>query len=198
MSESKRAPVTIVGGRPMHRAVAVSDLPVGLEQVLTIAGLNFHFRRRLQEDPAGAAAGVGIDLDQTELELLGSVSAEQLEGMARRTVPPAGPSRRQFIRNVAASVVALVAGDAFLLCSGCTGADTWSYDQGPHPDRSPDRIPASVNKMVTLAGHVCYLYVPGSALPKYRLLQKFGFYSQPGRTELLGAEVECCGAHSPD
>ena len=33
--------------------------------------------------------------------------------------------------------------------------------------------------------------------PKYRLLQKFGFYGQQGRTELLGAEVECCGAHSP-
>ena len=34
--------------------------------------------------------------------------------------------------------------------------------------------------------------------PRYAMLQKFGFYSQEGRTELLGAEVECCGAHSPD
>ena len=34
--------------------------------------------------------------------------------------------------------------------------------------------------------------------PKYRLLQKFGFYTLEGRTELLGSDVECCGAHQPD
>ena len=40
--------------------------------------------------------------------------------------------------------------------------------------------------------------VEHNILPKYRLLQKFGFYSAEGRTELLGSDVECCGAHSPD
>ena len=42
--------------------------------------------------------------------------------------------------------------------------------------------------------------VEHNVLPKYRLLQKFGFYSAQGRTELLGSEVEveCCGAHSPE
>ena len=42
--------------------------------------------------------------------------------------------------------------------------------------------------------------VEHNILPKYRLLQKFGFYSAEGRTELLGSEVEveCCGAHSPE
>ena len=39
--------------------------------------------------------------------------------------------------------------------------------------------------------------VHGNVLPKYRLLQKFGFYATQDRHELLGAEVECCGAHSP-
>lgn len=39
--------------------------------------------------------------------------------------------------------------------------------------------------------------VEGNVLPKYRLLQKFGFYATEDRHELLGAEVECCGAHSP-
>jgi radical SAM superfamily enzyme YgiQ (UPF0313 family) len=39
--------------------------------------------------------------------------------------------------------------------------------------------------------------VEGNVLPKYRLLQKFGFYASQDRHELLGAEVECCGAHSP-
>ncbi len=40
--------------------------------------------------------------------------------------------------------------------------------------------------------------VEQNILPKYRLLQKFGFYSAEGRTELLGSDVECCGAHSPE
>lgn len=40
--------------------------------------------------------------------------------------------------------------------------------------------------------------VEGNVLPKYRLLQKFGFYTLEGRTELLGSDVECCGAHQPD
>ena len=40
--------------------------------------------------------------------------------------------------------------------------------------------------------------VINNVIPKYRMLQKFGFYSQEGRNELLGAEVECCGAHQPE
>ncbi|MBI5532302.1 MAG: B12-binding domain-containing radical SAM protein [Deltaproteobacteria bacterium] len=39
--------------------------------------------------------------------------------------------------------------------------------------------------------------VKGNVLPKHRLLSQFGFYPMEGRTELLGSEVECCGAHSP-
>ena len=42
-----------------------------------------------------------------------------------------------------------------------------------------------------------HIDVAGNVLPKYQLLQRFGFYSMAGRTERLGAEVECCGAHSP-
>jgi anaerobic magnesium-protoporphyrin IX monomethyl ester cyclase len=40
--------------------------------------------------------------------------------------------------------------------------------------------------------------VEHNVLPKYRLLQQFGFYPKPGRKELVGSEIECCGAHSPD
>jgi anaerobic magnesium-protoporphyrin IX monomethyl ester cyclase len=39
--------------------------------------------------------------------------------------------------------------------------------------------------------------VAGNVLPKHQLLAQFGFYPMEGRTELLGSEVECCGAHSP-
>ena len=40
--------------------------------------------------------------------------------------------------------------------------------------------------------------VQHNVLPKYHLLQQFGFYPKPGRNELVPAEIECCGAHSPD
>lgn len=40
--------------------------------------------------------------------------------------------------------------------------------------------------------------VEGNVRPKYRMLQQLGFYGAEGRRELLGNEVECCGAHSPD
>jgi len=155
----KRDPVTIVGGRPMHRAVSTADLPVGLEQVLTVAGLNYHFRRQLQQDPVKAAASIGVQLDEDEVMLLRSAGPERVAEMARCTVPPKD-TRRQFVKSVAASVAALVAGEAYLLCSGCTGADSWVRDSGPAPDKGK----APVQLVSTLAGHVCYLYVPGKVL----------------------------------
>ena len=154
-----RDPVTIVGGRPMHRAVSTADLPMGLEQVLTVAGLNYRFRLRLARDPVAAAAEMGIELDQTEVMLLRSAGPERVAEMARRTVPPTN-TRRRFIKNVAASVAAMVAGEAFLLCSGCTGADSWTQKDIGAADRGAK--PAQL--VSTLAGHVCYLYVPGKVL----------------------------------
>ena len=42
-----------------------------------------------------------------------------------------------------------------------------------------------------------HIDLENNVLPKYRLLQRFGFYQQEGRHELLGNELESCGAHSP-
>ncbi len=155
----QRDPVTIVGGRPMHRAVSTADLPVGLEQVLTVAGLNYRFRRLLQQDPLAAGRSIGVELDEAELMLLRAAGPERVGELARTTVPPKN-TRRGFVKTMAASVAALVAGEAFLLCSGCTGADTWVRDRG----LSPDTAKAPVDLVSTLAGHVCYLHVPGKVL----------------------------------
>lgn len=43
-----------------------------------------------------------------------------------------------------------------------------------------------------------HIDVEHNVLPKYRLLQQFGFYPKAGRHELAGSEIECCGAHSPE
>jgi hypothetical protein len=34
-------------------------------------------------------------------------------------------------------------------------------------------------------------------MPKYRLLQQFGFHPKPRRKELMGSAIDGCGAHSP-
>ena len=157
--------LTIVGGRPMHRAVAVSDLPVGLEQVLTIAALDHNFRKQLSKNPRAAAESKGITLDETEHLLLASQSPKQLAKMANRMVIPKEMTRRRFVKSVAASVLALVGSDAFLLCSGCTGADTWDYDAIDHSsnNNNNNQLP-EVDEWATLGGHQCYLYIPSSVV----------------------------------
>ena len=174
-NESGKEGVTIVGGRPMHRAVSAEDLPVGVEQALTMAALDHRFRQRLQEDPVSATKEKGIRLDTVEAQLLASADPETLSQMARRTVSPPrkGTSRRRFMKNVAASVAVLVGGKAFLLCSGCTGADTWEphYDAGSDAG-SDDESRATrgafgpTQKWAVLSGYTCYLYQPESALEK--------------------------------
>jgi len=169
--DKKRDGVTIVGGRPMHRAVEVTDLPIGLEQALTVAALNYRFRDALRRNPVAAATAIGIRLDDAEVALMRTVSADRLADMARRMIPAPDASRRRFVKNAAASVVAMIAGKAFLLCSGCTGADTWGpmddYTRAGNEDtRRPREIPDPVQKMATLASHICYLYVPGKVLSR--------------------------------
>jgi hypothetical protein len=145
--------VTIVGGRPMHRSVAVEELPQGVEQVLTLAALDHRFRVEVGRDPLAAAASKGIRLDPVEAALLAAAPPAQLAAMAERLVVPRGIGRRHFVEAVSASVVALVTGKAMLLCSGCTGADTsWGVPDGNAP----------VQQWMNLAGHVCYVYVPAA------------------------------------
>lgn len=135
----------------MHRAVDVSQLPTGIEQALTLAALDFAFRERFAQDPVGAAAAKGIRLQQAECALLAQTPPEALRAMAEQVVIPRTMSRRQFVKPVAASIVAMITGSAFLLCSGCTGADSWDPDAGDE---------AGANQFwMKLAGHTCYAYL---------------------------------------
>ncbi len=143
--------VTIVGGRPMHRAVETKDLPQGVEQVLTLAGLDPAFRAAVSLDPVAAAAGKGIALDPVEASLLRSLPPNRISEMAERIIIPNRPGRRSFIKAVSASVVAMVTGNAFLLCSGCTGADTFEGDTQPQ------------QQWMTLAGYTCYVCTPSQS-----------------------------------
>lgn len=147
--ESGTDGVTIVGGRPLRRAVPVSELPVGIEQLLTIAALDAVFLERVAADPVAAATARGIRLDGAEVALLRNATPALLRQMAERLVVPRTMDRGTFMKAVAASIVAMVTGNAFLLCSGCTGADTYEYDGG-----------GARQQWVTYGGYTCYLYVP--------------------------------------
>jgi hypothetical protein len=150
---------TIVGGRPMRRAVEVSDLPQGVERVLTLAALNHQFRTDLLRDPLAAAQSKGIVLDAVESALLRTARPEQLAAMADRIVIPPSRDRRTFVKAVSASIVAMVTGKAMMLCSGCTGMDTWQRDaSSPSLDaRNPD---APIQQWMDLNGYTCYVYIP--------------------------------------
>ena len=152
---------TIVGGRPMRRAVEVNDLPQGVERVLTLAALNHQFRTDLLRDPVAAAQSKGILLDAVESALLRAARPEQLAAMADRIVIPPSSERRTFVKAVSASIVAMVTGKAIMLCSGCTGIDTWRRDaSSPVLDASdPD---APVQQWMDLNGYTCYLYIPAA------------------------------------
>jgi hypothetical protein len=149
---------TIVGGRPMRRAVEVGDLPQGVERVLTLAALNHRFRADLLRDPIGAAASRGIALDPMEAALLGAARPDQLGAMADALIIPKSPDRRGFVKAVSASIVAMVTGKAFLLCSGCTGVDAWNRDAASLADGRGSDAPDQ--RWTTLNGYTVYLYLP--------------------------------------
>jgi hypothetical protein len=152
----------------MRRAVEVSDLPQGVERVLTLAALNHQFRADLLRDPVAAALRKGIVLDTVETALLRAARPEQLAAMADRIVIPPSTERRTFVKAVSASIVAMVTGKAVMLCSGCTGMDTWRRDaSSPGLDAGdPD---APVQQWIELNGYTCYLYLPRrlADLPTY-------------------------------
>jgi hypothetical protein len=150
---------TIVGGRPMRRAVEVGDLPQGVERLLTLAALNQRFRADLLRDPIAAAAKRGVPLDPVEAALLRAAPPEQLGELADALVVPKSPDRRGFVKAVSASIVAMVTGKAFLLCSGCTGIDTWRQDAAT-TGRDAGSTDGPDQKWTMLAGYTVYLYQP--------------------------------------
>ena len=145
----------------MRRAVEVSDLPQGVERVLTLAALNHQFRTDMLRDPLAAAQSKGIVLDVVESALLRTARPEQLAAMADRIVIPPSSDRRTFVKAVSASIVAMVTGKAVMLCSGCTGMDTWRRDaavaQGT--DSGGPEV-AAIQRWEDLNGYTTYVYIP--------------------------------------
>ncbi len=73
---------TIVGPRPAEGAGGKLSIPQGMERLLTLAGINAEWRRRVLADPLAAAAEAGIELAPSERAILKSIPAPALESMA--------------------------------------------------------------------------------------------------------------------
>jgi TonB family protein len=93
-------------------------VPVGLEQVLLMAGVEPRFAEALRSEPEAALQASGVALSATERAILRTVPGERLEQMAARLVAAVPePTRRAFMGRASAVVVALGVGGG--LAAGC-------------------------------------------------------------------------------
>jgi len=135
------AGTTIVGGQPDEaRRGARQRVPVGLERVLYAAAIDPALKAALLADRK--AASRGFELGGSERAVLDSLPAEQLAAMIERLdVSRENLARREFLRNVAGTFVALAAGSAL---GSCSGQKTEPQAQGGAPFLGPyDKADAS-------------------------------------------------------
>jgi hypothetical protein len=154
---------TIVGGRPRGEKDLVSkEFAMGLDLVITRAALSPKFREDLLGDPVGACGRHGIALKDSERQILAMLPRAELERTIDGVFGPA-PSRRKFIKSVAASIVAFVAGEAVWLYAGCGGASPYyPSDYSVDTDVTQDEPAVAHDLWVSLNGMNCYLHVPAS------------------------------------
>jgi hypothetical protein len=132
------AGTTIVGGQPGEtRRGARQHVPVGLERVLFAAAADPEFRSALFTDREAALAARGFALTASERAVLGNLPEAQLTAMiVRLDVSRENLARREFLRNVAGTVIALAAGTAL---GSCSGQNAGSQTQGGAPFLGPSQ-----------------------------------------------------------
>jgi hypothetical protein len=111
------AKTTIVGGQPPGNQRLLSEVPVGLEQLLAMAAASEEFARALREDPDSAVRASGLLLTSTEQAVLRATPEPMLLKMIARVAEALPrPERRAFLERAAAAMVALVGGVALGSC----------------------------------------------------------------------------------
>jgi len=113
------AKTTIVGGQPPGNQRLLSEVPVGLEQLLAMAAASEDFARALRQGPDSAIRASGLRLTGTERAVLGATPEPMVAKMIARveTLLPR-PERRVFLERAAAALVVLVGGGALAACKG--------------------------------------------------------------------------------
>jgi hypothetical protein len=118
------AKTTIVGGQPPGNQRLLSEVPVGLEQLLAMAAASEDFARALREDPDSAVKASGLGLTTTELSVLRATPAPMLAKMTTRVAEALPrPERRIFLERAAAALAVLVGAATLGACmAGDKGA----------------------------------------------------------------------------
>jgi len=73
--------LTIVGPRPAGQKAEKIPVPQGMEWLLTLAGLNAEWRKKVLADPLGTAEEARIELSSTERVILKSIPKQALTSM---------------------------------------------------------------------------------------------------------------------
>ncbi len=88
-AEQPAVRTTIVGGRPPGPGQGVGSVPRGIEVLVKKAAVDPAFKALLLTERSAAAAGIGLELSETETAILDGVPAAQLEAIiANTTVNP--------------------------------------------------------------------------------------------------------------
>jgi len=114
MGDGKRGPTvktTIVGGQPPGNERAPGGIPVGVEELLSMAAVEPEFAQALMERPEETIQASGVALTESEQAILKSVGPGNLAAMidgVRGVMPD--EQRRDFLGRSAAAVLLLASG----------------------------------------------------------------------------------------
>ena len=138
-TSGKRAvKTTIVGGQSQENRRPLPPIPIGIEQLLSIAAVSREFATALVRDRDAAIEAAALELTPTERRILSAVDDRALRRMiasAEGSVPDR--DRRAFLTRSAAALLVLAGGAAVASASAC-GDDSrlrvldssWSADSG--------------------------------------------------------------------
>jgi len=125
---------TIVGGQPAGNERHLTEVPIGLEQLLAMAATSEEFSRALLDDRDSAVEVSGVTLTRTEWAILKATSDPVLDQMVSQVdVRLPKPERRQFLERAAAAVVLLVGTGAAASCKGKGSAPSKPGEADPVP-----------------------------------------------------------------
>jgi acyl carrier protein len=144
---------TIVGGRPPGSGQSLSGIPRGLEVLLKKASVDPEFKTLLLTRRVEAAQAIGLALEPSEVLMLQSAPASQLEAVIGQVRVPQ-EHRRTFLGQAAAAMLAALGVGS--LTSGCEASDRLLPAPGgiapkpppPPSPPSPEKIEQHVKELL--------------------------------------------------
>lgn len=119
--EKRAAKTTIVGGQPPGNQRDLPPIPVGMEELLSMAAVDDQFASALLQDRRRAIEASQVPLTPSEKAILTSIDNSMLDRMIACVDGLFSPTRhREFLSKAAAALLVLAGGSGVLLGgSGC-------------------------------------------------------------------------------